>query len=373
MQREQHRQRLPQSREPTRGNGTTMPDDVAPAVDETSLVPVAAGGRRLRWFDLPVALRDELEAVAGGRVVAETSVVSGFSPGLASVLELDDGQRLFVKAARSADEPVAADLHRAEARIATRLPRQIPTPRFAWGHGDGDWIVLAFEVVDGHVPATPWVPDELDRVLAALETLAAVPGARDMRLPPTGPDFARLSTGWRALRDDPDPGLASLVPWAAEHLDALAEAERSALVACEGESFVHGDLRADNLLLTPSTVYLVDWPHASRGAGWLDLAMFLPSVVMQGVAGVVEPVTPQAGTARRARGGAWAAATFAAHPLTRDVHPADLRAVVAGIAGYFLHSARKPDVPSIPNLRPFQRAQGVAAVAWLEHVGLCDH
>ncbi|MCB7138019.1 phosphotransferase [Cellulosimicrobium marinum] len=346
-----------------------MPDDVAPTAD--THVPVAYGGGRLRWEDLPVELRREVEAVAGARVVESTSVASGFSPGLASVVELDDGQRLFVKAARSADAPFAADLHRAEARIATRLPREIPAPRFAWGHGDGDWIVLAFEVVDGHVPATPWDPDELDRVLALLSVLAAAPGARRLRLPPTGPDFANMSTGWRSLVDDPDPGLADLVPWAARHLPELAEAERSTLVACEGEAFVHGDLRADNVLLTPDRAYLVDWPYASRGAPWLDLAMFLPSVVMQGVTGVVEPVTPSADDARRAHGGAWAAATFAAHPLGRDVHPADLRAVVAGVAGYFLHSARQPAPPDIPNLRAFQRAQGVAAVAWLEQIGLC--
>ena len=191
-----------------------------------------------------------------------------------------------------------------------------------------------------------------------------------MRRPPTGPDSAALPTGWRAPRAHPDPGLATLVPWAAAHLDALAEAERGALVACEGESFVHGDLRADNVLLTPEKVYLVDWPYASRGAAWLDLAMLLPSVVMQGVREVCEPVTVSADPARRARGGAWAAATFAAHPLGQDVHPTDLRAVVAGIAGYFLHSARQPAIPTIPRLRPFQRAQGVAAVAWLEQLGL---
>jgi aminoglycoside phosphotransferase (APT) family kinase protein len=348
-----------------------MPDDVvSPAVEETGDVPVASGGGRLRWSDLPPAVREEVEAVAGAQVVAERSVVTGFSPGLASVLTFDDGQRLFVKAARTADEPVAADLHRAEAKIAMRLPRRIPAPRFAWGHGDGDWIVLAFEPIDGHVPATPWDLDELDRVLAALETVASVPGARALRLPPTGPDLADMSTGWRALRDDPDPELADVVPWAAQNLDALAEAERGVLVACEGESFVHGDLRADNVLLTDDVVYLVDWPYASRGAAWLDLAMFLPSVVMQGVAGVTEPVTTAADASGRARGGAWAAATFAAHPLGRDVHPADLRSVVSGIAGYFLHSARKPTIPSIPNLRPFQRAQGVAAVAWLESLGL---
>lgn len=352
-----------------------MPDDMlddvmSSAVDVTDDAPPASGGARLRWSDLPSGLREELEATAGARVVGESSRATGFSPGMASVLTFDDAQQLFVKAVRTADEPATADLHRTEGRIAARLPQEISAPRFAWGHGDGDWIVLAFDAVAGSTPRTPWDPDELDRVLATLTDLASVPGARELRLPPTGPDFAEQATGWRALRGDRDPRLSAVSPWAAAHVHDLVEAERGALVACEGESFVHGDLRADNVLLTPTTVQLVDWPYASRGAQWLDLAMFLPSVVMQGVTDVVDPVTVRTDPGHRARGGAWAAATFEAHPLGRDVHPADLRAVVAGLAGYFLNAARRPEPPTIADLRRFQRAQGVAAVAWLEQLGL---
>ncbi len=132
---------------------------------------------------------------------------------------------------------------------------------------------------------------------------------------------------------------------------------------------MHGDLRADNVLLTPEKVYLVDWPYASRGAAWLDLAMLLPSVVMQGVRDVCEPVTVSADPARRARGrlGGRDVRRAPARPGRAPHGPACRR---RGIAGYFLHSARQPAIPTIPSLRPFQRAQGVAALAWLEHLGL---
>ncbi|MDD0857289.1 phosphotransferase [Arthrobacter alpinus] len=37
-----------------------------------------------------------------------------------------------------------------------------------------------------------------------------------------------------------------------------------------GESLVHGDLRADNILLTEHGVVLLDWPWAARGAAWVE-------------------------------------------------------------------------------------------------------
>jgi hypothetical protein len=43
----------------------------------------------------------------------------------------------------------------------------------------------------------------------------------------------------------------------------------------------------------------------------------------------------------------------------------DVDAVLVGLLGYFLHAARLPAPPGLPTLRAFQRAQGVAVLAWL--------
>ncbi len=91
--------------------------------------------------------------------------------------------------------------------------------------------------------------------------------------------------GWRRLaaaHAAGDDDLAGLDPWAARHLDRLADLEAGWPRATEGATLLHSDLRADNLLLTPTRVVAVDWPWACVGAAWVDLLLLLPSVTMQG-------------------------------------------------------------------------------------------
>jgi len=298
---------------------------------------------------------------------------------MGSLLRLSTGGQVFLKAARTRDERECADLHRAEARIATRLPAAVPTPRFLWGHGDGDWIVLAYEAIDGYPPREPWEPAVLARVLDTLDDLARIPGARQISLPPAGPQLASASIGWGRILRDPPEHLSSLAPWAARRLSSLAELELGVLVACEGESIVHGDMRARNLTVTDDAVYVLDWPFAMRGAGWLDLAHLLVTVGAQGVEGVFEPVDveipcdggpPVVHWDDAGRAGAWLTAVFDDHPLGAAVHPEDLRSIVGGYAGFSLDTARRPAPPGRPWLPERALGQALAGLAWLEHLGL---
>ncbi|TDD51573.1 hypothetical protein E1286_10370 [Nonomuraea terrae] len=75
-------------------------------------------------------------------------------------MRLADGRAAFVKAAQSARAPAVAAFHRREA-ISERLPAQAPVPRLLGTYDDGDWIALAFEEVDGRLPAQPWRGGEL--------------------------------------------------------------------------------------------------------------------------------------------------------------------------------------------------------------------
>ncbi|PZG18389.1 hypothetical protein [Nonomuraea aridisoli] len=65
----------------------------------------------------------------------------------------------------SARAPAVAAFHRREAAISERLPAHAPVPRLLGTYDDGDWIALAFEEIDGRLPAQPWHDDELQRVL----------------------------------------------------------------------------------------------------------------------------------------------------------------------------------------------------------------
>ena len=53
-------------------------------------------------------------------------------------------------------------------------------------------------------------------------------------------------------------------------------------------------------------------------------------------------------------GGGAAVDVFARHPGAHGLDLADVRDVLAGIAGYFVRSAVQPAPPGIPNLRAFQ-------------------
>ena len=59
---------------------------------------VASGGNRLRWHDVPAEVRFAIADGLGSPVVAAESRHGGFSPGLASVLRLEDGRSVFAKA-----------------------------------------------------------------------------------------------------------------------------------------------------------------------------------------------------------------------------------------------------------------------------------
>jgi hypothetical protein len=42
--------------------------------------------------------------------------------------------------------------------------------------------------------------------------------------------------------------------------------------------------------------------------------------------------------------------------------------LVAAFTGYFAERGRLPDLPGLPTLRPFQRAQGEVTLAWLQRL-----
>jgi aminoglycoside phosphotransferase (APT) family kinase protein len=303
-----------------------------------------ATGLRLDWADTPAWLRDEVEERLGGRVVEAVTQPGGFSPGLAVRLRLADGRRAFVKAVGPDPNPDSAAIHRSEARTMAALPRSAPAPRLLWSLDRHGWVALAFEDVGGVHPTLPWRPGELRRVLDMAADLAATPAPPG--LPPVAERLQDTFTGWRDLAAiAADDDLAGLDPWAVRHLRRLAGLEAGWPAATAGRTLLHLDLRADNLLLTPTRVVAVDWPYASVGAAWVDLALLLPSVTMQG--------------------GPDPEPTFAAHPVAAGADPEAVTATLAAFTGFLLSGARLPPPPGLPTLRAFQLGQGVVALEWL--------
>ena len=155
--------------------------------------PPPASGVRLPWSELPPRIRSSIAAWLGAPVVSVRSQPGGFSPGVAARVRAANGRRAFVKATSPAQNPDSPRIYRQEARIVAALPASAPVPRLLWSLDEGadGWVVLAFEDIDGRNPALPWRAAELERVLAALTSLAATLTPSPIQAPTAGEKFVR--------------------------------------------------------------------------------------------------------------------------------------------------------------------------------------
>jgi hypothetical protein len=308
---------------------------------------LGVGGNRLVWTDLPLPVRAGIEELLGASVIDAVSEPGGFSPGLASRVALADGRRLFVKAVSSARNEVSAGMFVDEVRILAALQdielrAPVAVPAFVGQYRDDEWIALVISEVAGRQPAVPWRAAELDRVVDAISVLGDCLTPNPLAVPSMAEACADSLSGWRSLAGAVTT--PEISPWAAANLDRLAELESGWSAAATGDTLLHSDLRADNLLLTDDEVYVVDWPHACVGAAWVDLLVMLPSVIMQG------------GDPNRC---------WQRHPAARAADRDQMRAVFTALTGYFVAQSLLPSPPGLPRLRAFQRAQGTAALGWL--------
>ncbi|MGW8356526.1 hypothetical protein [Streptomyces wedmorensis] len=142
-------------------------------------------------------------------------------------------------------------MYRTEGAINRTLPPG-QGPRLLTELDQHDWYVLAFEYLQGRhpdlSPHSPDLPLVLDAVANLHATLTPCPY-------PDAPEFT----------DHP------VVAQAADHHQVM-----------KGDTLLHCDIRADNLLITDSGVHFVDWALAHRGAPWLDTALIVPQLILAG-------------------------------------------------------------------------------------------
>ncbi|MFC3995549.1 protein kinase [Nocardiopsis sediminis] len=162
---------------------------------------------------------------------------------------LDTSQgRFFVKGMRR-DHPEAWT----QQREAAINPHVVPLgPRVLWRTTAGGWDLLGFEYLVarsvGYDPGSAGLPLVVDAMTA----------------------LGRL--------DLPDVELEAADERWGVHLDDPADADLFA-----GDALLHTDWNPSNVLITgPGTAWLVDWPWATRGAGWVDPACWIVWLVLSG-------------------------------------------------------------------------------------------
>jgi hypothetical protein len=265
-----------------------------------------------------------LEHLLGAPVVAERTVVGGYTNARRQIVTLADQRTAFVKTA--VDEQTRGWLE-AEQRIYAAVSGPF-MPRVL---ASGEDVLVLEDLSGAHWPP-PWRDGDVQAVLAALDELHALTPPPGLPHPQQADD---LRGGWPDVAAEPEPflslGLASPA-WLSESLPTLLDA--AARAELDGDSLVHLDVRSDNLCLRDRRCLIVDWNWAARGNPQLDLAFWLPSMRLEGGP---EPEAVGSG-----------------------IDPE----LVALCAGFFACRAGLGEVPVAPGLRAIQRAQLEIALPW---------
>lgn len=235
-------------------------------------------------------------------------------------------------------------MYRREARTARSLPPAVPAPRLLWSDTLTDgWVALLFEHVAGPHPGRPWALADLEQVLDAVTAVnTALTPSPTADVPRLTEFWAQLHTGWRTIAADPSLA-ARLTPWAREHLDQLIDAETR--WNADGPSLVHGDLSADNVLLTNRGVVFLDWSNATVGAGWTDIVELLLTAAGDGLD--VDRL-------------------LARSPLTAALPPDPVTRHLTALSGFMTLSALSPPDPDMPGVHAERQSRSAAGLAWLE-------
>ncbi|MGV9316562.1 aminoglycoside phosphotransferase [Streptomyces sp. NPDC003691] len=222
---------------------------------------------RIGWTQLPSAVVAEVSMRVGKSFTARDTEHSA-AAGIASLLELESGELIFVKGQRER-APVPADGARPaeddswwganwspvdELNLEEAVNPHLPpsAPRVLWrldGHG---WHLLAFEGITGRdADFEPGSPD-LAPVAAALAELAPLPAPPGVRLP------------------------AAWDRWGYY----CADGDRELLA---GSALLHTDPASTNVLVEDGgRARLVDWSWATAGPAWIDTALWGMRLVSTG-------------------------------------------------------------------------------------------
>lgn len=300
------------------------------------------GADRLRpaWTALPPSLRAQIVRALGGDFVTDWPAHGGFSASYAGVVTTTAGHA-FVKACGADWHADSLHFLREEMRTLVQLPSSV-APRLLAAFDDAAGAALVIEAIDGHHPGRPWTVEDLHAVAESLRTLSTtaapseMPRAEDRMIP----GFTR----WAEIAADPRL-LDALPHELPARMPQLLRIEEHLGDALHGDVIVHDDVRADNILIRGARAHLLDWPHARRGAAWVDLPCLLPSIEASG-----GPTCEEA----------WA--VFEDHDAPSQT---ELLPVISAFASFLWYQQAQPEIPQLPGLRAFQRAQAVPALHWL--------
>src|SRR5690606_1101751 len=187
-------------------------------------------------------------------------------------------------------------------------------------------------------PGSPDLPAVLDTIAGLGEMLTPSP---DDAVPVIDNIRPLLSKG-RHLLDKPAGVLSDRDVY-------VAALERFDPGMVRGDTLLHYDLSAGNLLVGHGRVWLLDWSFAARGAAWVDAAMFAPRLVEAGHA-------PDAVDGMLERVPSWRTAP---------------RDTLVGLAALWTMFRLYKSLYGPEEVREARARAAVAGRAWLDHLTAC--
>ncbi|CAN5737070.1 hypothetical protein BH23CHL7_BH23CHL7_03310 [soil metagenome] len=243
---------------------------------------------------------------------------------------LDDGRRVFVKAASS---PYLAAALRREAEVYEHLPGEFMAELIAF-EDDPVLPLIVLEDLSDADWSVRWDSARVAAVRSTLNEVAASPA------PPNTPPVRDMLSGfelWSAVEADPASFLSSGIrppDWLYRNVATLRAAAAAAPI--EGDDLLHLDVRSDNMCFRNGRAILVDWNWCCIGRADFDVAAWLPSLALEG------------------------------GPKPWDVLPGS-GGLAALLAGVWAAVVGLPPPPTAPTVRQGQARQLTVALAWCEH------
>ena len=295
---------------------------------------------RVPWDELPASVRSEIERLAGARVTRGTTIEAGFSPGLIARLETADGRSLFVKACATSINPRTPLIHAREARVLGLIAGLNPVPFLGEFSCDG-WTGVVTLFVSGSQPVA--ILSSTDSLFDVVDTISSFPlqDGIDSHADLLANDFLWFGVAQLIERD----GTLSS-PWGAANAVTLLRIENDLLAAVEGQSLIHGDLRADNVIVSLNGVAVaIDWPAAAVGNPLFDVLTFATSLALEGHREAADIAT-----------------------LSRAFRTADstlVTTLLVGLFGHYRWAASLDNPPGIPGVRAYQARLAAVLEQWL--------
>jgi hypothetical protein len=303
---------------------------------------------RVDWEAVPAMVRDAVMGLVQSSVRKAVSIPGGFSPGLIGELSLDDGRAIFVKGCSTTLNPRTPTMHADEIRVLQSLPHLVPHAQIIGAVVVDDWTLLITEFLVGRSAA------EIPVTTAAAAGLVQAFSEADAGLFPRLDERLADDFLWNGLqrlqRGDVEPTCGwRLHPWVRSNMAQVLRLEALLPEVLRGEALVHGDLRADNVMVMAQSdlaLRAIDWPAAARGNSLFD------AVLLAGSLAHVRDLNP---------------GQFLAEMQGQLGEPEDdqIAVLLAGFVGHYSWASSLPEPPGIV-VRGFQQNLANVFVHWLQ-------